>query len=351
MAPRRQNEPPYERSVVIDEFYMRLALGEAWKYQLLTYPNPAVGAALLDRYGRLIAVAAHEKAGEPHAEINAFCDAFCAICPDEAKIARLRELNASEDIHNFLRKYHDGLFSGCALFVTLEPCASGGKTPACAPLIADLGVRRVVIGSDDPNPKMSGGGEYLRDRGVAVTRGVCEKECAVLLEPFKRWLRRPFILFKWAQRLNGAIDDGKISCDLALDETHRLRGVCDLLVVGGATVRADRPILDARRVNARAPDVQIVSSQSDFDKTIPLFGVPNRSVSIAPKLEVDSGFIFVEGGLGLLNYLADRIDWLLCYESLALSGGSRSIGFDRRLELLHSGYIGDNIKIWSSIAR
>ncbi|MDR2152380.1 MAG: bifunctional diaminohydroxyphosphoribosylaminopyrimidine deaminase/5-amino-6-(5-phosphoribosylamino)uracil reductase RibD, partial [Helicobacteraceae bacterium] len=153
-----------------DEFYMRLALNEAWKRQILTYPNPSVGAALLDRYDRLVAVAAHEKAGAPHAEINAFYDAFCDLCADKAALARLRALKTSGEICDFLRENHGGLFDGATLFVTLEPCANADKTPACAPLIADLGVKKVVIGSDDPNPKMAGGGEYLRDRGVAVVR-------------------------------------------------------------------------------------------------------------------------------------------------------------------------------------
>ncbi|MDR2153020.1 MAG: riboflavin biosynthesis protein RibD, partial [Helicobacteraceae bacterium] len=218
-----------------------------------------------------------------------------------------------------------------------------------APLIADLGVKKVVIGSDDPNPKMAGGGEYLRDRGVAVVRGVCEKECAALLAPFKVWLRRAFVLFKWAQRLNGAIDEGKISGDLALAQTHAMRGVCDLLAIGGATVRADRPTLDARYANAKAPNVLIVSRRGDFDRNIPLFGVADRSVSIARELNVDRGLVLAEGGGGLLNYLADRIDWLLCYESLALSGGKLAMNFERNLELLHSGAIGDNLKLWLKI--
>ncbi|MDR0664578.1 MAG: bifunctional diaminohydroxyphosphoribosylaminopyrimidine deaminase/5-amino-6-(5-phosphoribosylamino)uracil reductase RibD [Helicobacteraceae bacterium] len=334
---------------MLDEFYMRLALNEAWKYQILTYPNPPVGAALLDRFDRLIAVAAHKKAGEPHAEVNAFFDGFCELCRDESKIAKLRALKTSEAICDFLRKNHDGLFSDTTLFVTLEPCARSGKTPACAPLIADLGVKKAVIGCDDPNPKMAGGGAYLLERGVTVVRGAREKECEALLEPFKIWLRRAFILFKWAQRLNGSINDGKISSDPALRETHAIRGVCDLLAIGGATVRADRPVLDARRANAKAPNVLIVSRRDDFDKTVPIFSVPDRSVSIAREINLDRGLVLVEGGGGLLNYLADRIDWLLCYESLALSGGNLSIAFDRDLELLRGDTIGDNIKLWLKI--
>ncbi|MDR1452119.1 MAG: bifunctional diaminohydroxyphosphoribosylaminopyrimidine deaminase/5-amino-6-(5-phosphoribosylamino)uracil reductase RibD [Helicobacteraceae bacterium] len=336
---------------MLDEFYMRLALSAAWKYQLLTYPNPSVGAAALDRQGRLIAVSAHKAAGAPHAEINALYDAFCELCPDKAETAKLRGLQSSDEIHNFLRERHGGLFEGATLFITLEPCAKEGKTPACAPLIADLGVQRVVIGRDDPNSEMAGGGKYLSDRGVAVTRGVCIKECAALSEPFNVWLRRAFVLFKWAQRLNATIDEGRISGDLALDETHSLRALCDLLVVGGATVRADRPILDARRVNAKAPNAQIISAKTNFDRTIPLFNVADRRVVIAPRLNLDRGFILIEGGANLLNYLADQIDWVLCYETLALSGGKRAIGFDRRLELLRGDTIGENLKIWAKVAR
>ncbi|MDR1911932.1 MAG: bifunctional diaminohydroxyphosphoribosylaminopyrimidine deaminase/5-amino-6-(5-phosphoribosylamino)uracil reductase RibD [Helicobacteraceae bacterium] len=330
---------------MFDEFYMNLALEKAWKYQLLTYPNPAVGAVLLDRYDRLVAVAAHEKAGEAHAEINAFYDAFCEICPDDLKVAKLRALKTSAEIHDFLRRNHNGIFGGATLFVTLEPCAIGGKTPACAPLIADLGVKKVVFGQGDPT-KAAGGGAYLHERGASVVRGVLAKECDALLEPFRIWQKRAFVLFKWAQRLNATIDAGKISCDLALDETHKLRSLCDLLAIGGNTARIDRPILDARRVNGRAPNVLIVSRREDFDRSIPLFGVDNRNVRIAPSFEADYGFVLIEGGSGLLNALADRIDWFLCYQSLALSGGKQSIDFNRRLELLHSDTIGDNLKLW-----
>ncbi|MDR3162602.1 MAG: bifunctional diaminohydroxyphosphoribosylaminopyrimidine deaminase/5-amino-6-(5-phosphoribosylamino)uracil reductase RibD [Helicobacteraceae bacterium] len=329
-----------------DEFYMHLALDEAWKYQLLTYPNPAVGAALLDRCGRLISVAAHRKAGDPHAEINAFFDGFCKLCPDETKIAQLRKLTASEKICGFLRDNHDHLFASASLFVTLEPCAKAGRTPACAPLIADLGVRRVVIGSDDPNPKMAGGGEYLRDRGIAIIRGVLPKECDALLTPFKIWLSRAFVLLKWAQRLNGTIDEGRISGDLALDEVHALRSLCDLIVVGGGTVRQDRPILDARRVGGRAPNALVISRRGSFDRTIPLFNVPDRNVSIAEKLDADSGFILIEGGAGLLNRLADRIDWILCYESFALNGGRLTAASFHKTAFLHGGAIGGDMKIW-----
>jgi diaminohydroxyphosphoribosylaminopyrimidine deaminase/5-amino-6-(5-phosphoribosylamino)uracil reductase len=328
---------------------MRLALEKAWKYQLLTYPNPAVGAVLLDRFGRLIAVAAHEKAGEPHAEINAFYDGFCERCADDYKVAALRSLTSSAEIHSFLRRNSDGIFSGATLFVTLEPCANEGKTPACAALIADLGVSRVVFGCDDPNEKMAGGGAYLTDRGVSVTRGVSGAECAKLLAPFKIWQKRAFVLFKWAQRLNGTIDEGTISGDLALDETHAMRAACDLLAIGGNTARLDRPRLDARRVGGRAPNVQIISRGSDFDRAIPLFGVADRSVTIAPQLQIDRGFVLIEGGGALLNALCDQIDWILCYESLALNGGKRSISFDRSLELLHCGAIGENIKTWLEI--
>ncbi|MDR0746349.1 MAG: bifunctional diaminohydroxyphosphoribosylaminopyrimidine deaminase/5-amino-6-(5-phosphoribosylamino)uracil reductase RibD [Helicobacteraceae bacterium] len=334
-----------------DEFYMRLALDEAWKYQLLTYPNPAVGAALLDRHGRLIAVSAHKKAGGAHAEVAAFFDGFCELCPDEAAISRLRRLTASEEICAFLRDNHNGLFAGASLFVTLEPCMKAGRTPACAPLIADLGVTRVVIGSGDPNPTMTGGGEYLRNLGIAITRGVLIEECGALLTPFRIWLNRAFVLLKWAQRLNGTIDEGQISGDRALDEAHAMRSLCDLIVVGGGTVRQDRPILDARRVGGRAPNALVISRQSGFDRTIPLFNVPNRSVTISPELNADGGFVLIEGGAGMLNRLADRIDWILCYESTALNGGRLTAASAHKTTLLHSGEIGANIKIWLNLDR
>ena len=110
-----------------DNFYMKLAIDEAWKYQLLTYPNPAVGCVIV-KNGKLLAIEAHKEAGMPHAEVNALKEAFLKENPKSV----LSTLKTSQEIHKFLIENHNGFFNDCEIFVTLEPCNHIGKTPACA---------------------------------------------------------------------------------------------------------------------------------------------------------------------------------------------------------------------------
>ena len=326
---------------------MALAVDAAWPFQCLTYPNPAVGAALLDKNGRLIAVEAHKKAGEPHAEVLAFKAGFLRLSNDTSLKKQLGALLDANEIHDFLNRHHQGLFTGGTLYVTLEPCANRGKTPACAPLVAQMGLATVVIGSADPNREMAGGGAFLKNRQVAVIDGVLKGACDALIEPFMRWQRGRFLLFKWAQRLSGSLDGGQVSCEASLNEVHALRNLCDMMIIGGETLRRDRPTLDSRRVGGRAPDVGILTSRKDFDRTIPLFNVPGRRVKIARDLSFldDARFVLIEGGPGLLQRLWNDIDWLLVYEAMRFESGL-SMGLEAKAALLHSGKIGEDLKLW-----
>lgn len=326
---------------------MNLALEAAWPRQCLTYPNPAVGAALLDKNGRLIAIAAHEKAGGPHAEVLAFKAGFLTLSDDLQLKATLSTLTHSREIHDFLRKHHNNLFAGGTLYVTLEPCAHEGKTPACAPLVRDMGIQTIIVGADDPTPQMAGGATLLKNSGIEVISGVLKSGCETLIEPFNRWRKTRFILYKWAQRLNGTLDSGQVSSEQSLDEVHQIRNLCDLIVIGGETVRRDRPTLDSRRVRGRAPDVAILSSRDAFDRSIPLFKVPDRRVRIAKDLSAleEARFVLVEGGPGLLKTLWDDTDWLLVYQSTAFKTGL-SMDLERKAELLRAGESGPDLKLW-----
>lgn len=118
-------------------FYMNLALNEAWKYQFLTYPNPAVGCVILDKNEKILAIKAHEKAGCAHAELNAIAHAFTNLNPE---ISLPQEANA---MHEFICKNHRGIFKDSIAFVTLEPCSHQGKTPPCAKLFSELGFKKI----------------------------------------------------------------------------------------------------------------------------------------------------------------------------------------------------------------
>ncbi len=323
---------------------MKLALDAAWEYQLLTYPNPAVGAACIDGNGRIISVGAHQKAGGPHAEVYALRDAYTFLSND----ASIAECNDSVQIHDYLRIHHNGLFHTISMAVTLEPCSHSGKTPSCALLIRDLGIKRVYISCKDPNPKGAGGGEILASSGIECIFGILEGEGNALLEPFVKWLNQSFVFFKWAQRLDGTIDNGMISSLESRRHVHALRDRCDLLVIGGNTVRNDRPVLDARLTDGKAPDVLIYSTRDDFDRSIPLFGIEGRKVFIEPTLDKirEYSCVMIEGGAGMFEASKELCDWYLGYIALKIGGGEMNIaGTTEEFELLHAT-IYEDILLW-----
>ncbi len=186
------------------------------------HPNPRVGAVLLSPEGDVLAVAAHESAGQPHAEILA------------------------------LDRVGDA--SGTTLVVTLEPCNHHGRTPPCAEAIVQARVARVVVGVTDPDPRVSGQGiDRLRDAGVDVTVGVLHDE-VVANDPGYFHQRRtgiPWVTLKLATTLDGqaGAKDGTskwITSVEARDDVHRLRSENDVIIVGAGTVAADDPELTVR---------------------------------------------------------------------------------------------------------
>lgn len=207
-----------------DARYMRLALREARKGLGTTSPNPAVGAVIV-RGGQVLATGFHERAGGPHAEA--------------AALAALREPGSAAD---------------ATLYVTLEPCSTFGRTPPCTAAILAAGIRRVVIGCIDPNPRHRGSGiNFLQTHGVAVTTGVLEKECSDLNTGFNRWITtgRPWVIAKFAQSLDGRLTRPPGECTWLTGErsrfrAQRLRATVDAILVGAETIRKDDPQLTVR---------------------------------------------------------------------------------------------------------
>ena len=202
--------------------FMRLALREAARGLGRTAPNPAVGAVLV-RGGRVVGRGHHARAGSPHAEIEALRQAG----------ARAR---------------------GGDLYTTLEPCDHFGRTPPCSAALIEAGVRRVFIGSRDPNPLVNGKGtSRLRRAGIEVVAGPLQAECDVLNAPWFRFISsgRPFVTLKLAATLDGRIataagDSRWVSGREARAWVHRLRDRVDAVMVGRGTAAADDPRLTAR---------------------------------------------------------------------------------------------------------
>jgi diaminohydroxyphosphoribosylaminopyrimidine deaminase/5-amino-6-(5-phosphoribosylamino)uracil reductase len=203
--------------------FMRRALELARRGWGQTHPNPMVGALIVED-GEVVADGFHEKAGGPHAEINA-----------------LRALG---------RKPRPG----ATLYVTLEPCCTHGRTPPCTEAILDAGLTCVVAGATDPNPAHAGKGyELLRTGGVEVFSGVLAEECADLNLIFNHWMvtGRPIFAAKSGVTLDGKVatrtgDSRWITGEAARADGHRWRRLFPAIAVGAGTVRADNPRLTAR---------------------------------------------------------------------------------------------------------
>jgi len=323
-----------------DEFFIQLALNKAWEYQGLTYPNPAVGA-VVTLNGKILAIEAHQKAGTSHAEVLALLSAYETLSNTHIDF----DSKDAQKAHTFLLALPKDFFSQCSIYVTLEPCSHKGKTPSCASLLQSLNLSKVVIGIKDPIEGHDGGLQKLKNASV----GILEEECKALLEPFMIWQKRAFVLFKLAQTSNGCIGGGYLSSRASLTHVHQLREVCTTLLIGGNTVREDRPTLDCRFIEAKAPDVKIYSKEDNFDRDIPLFSIEKREIEIVDQLDFleRPSFVLVEGGEGMLKALTEKLDWMLIYQTPKLSTNNLTYNIDMNLSFLHQAQKDVDLMIWS----
>ena len=314
-------------------FYMQLALNEAWKYQTLTFPNPPVGALILDKHGKIISIAAHHEAGQAHAELAA-----CIEAVQTTGDTRVAQLQTPHEQHLYLTEHYRNYFKGATIYVTLEPCMHHGKTPPCSLLLHELGFSTVVIGTVDPNSEATGAVSFLKRQGVHVIANILKDACDALIYPFMKWQEKEnFIIFKLAKFQNGTISGKHVSSAESRTLVHRIRTKIDLLVIGGDTVKTDRPTLDARLVNTqKAPDILIYSSDKNIDRTIPLFQVPNRKVYIEKSFErlYDYRHIMIEGGEGMFHHSRKIVDYYLFFTSNKMQKGKK-IDLDANLKSLH----------------
>lgn len=209
---------------------MRRCINLAKKSEGKVSPNPLVGCVIFDDDFRIISEGRHEKYGENHAERNAI-------------------LNAKEDLH------------GKSLIVNLEPCSHFGKTPPCADLIIEKGIKKVIIGMVDPNPVVSGNGiKKLKNEGVEVIVGILEKECKKLNEIFikNQIKKQPFVTIKTATTLDGKIatksgNSKWITDEFSRNEVQKLRNKYDAVLTSSSTVIKDNPSMTCRLKNGRNP--------------------------------------------------------------------------------------------------
>ena len=124
-----------------NEYYMNIAINKAWEFQFLTYPNPAVGCVITGKNGEILSINAHEKAGMPHAELNAI--KYALEMKNPAFKQDFDEIKDTNELYNFIMQNHSNLLNGSTAYVTLEPCSHQGRTPPCANLLKELGFKQV----------------------------------------------------------------------------------------------------------------------------------------------------------------------------------------------------------------
>lgn len=220
-----------------------------------TYPNPMVGCVIVHD-GRIIAEGWHQKAGEPHAEVNA--------------------INQIKD---------ERLIKKSTIYVSLEPCSHYGKTPPCADLIVEKGFKKVVIGTTDPFAKVKGRGvKKLLDNNCQVIVGVCEEDCFELNKRFFTFheSKRPYVILKWAESKDGFISPyefGKsennapvwLTNTYSKQLVHQWRTEEQAIMVGTNTALMDNPALTARLSEGKNPLRILIDKDLKIPETAKLF--------------------------------------------------------------------------------
>lgn len=300
-------------------------------------PNPRVGCVLL-RDGKVLAEGFHRGAGTLHAEAD-------ALAKTDAR--------------------------GATAVVTLEPCNHSGRTGPCSQALIDAGVKRVVYAMPDPNPVASGGARTLRAAGVEVAAGLARKDA----ERVNRgWLfgvqnGRPLVTWKFAATLDGrsAAADGTsqwITGPSARSDVQRLRGQCDVILVGTGTVAADNPRLTVRDGRAHQP-LRAVMGRRDLDPGMLVFNAAADTIrlqthdpaqALSQLFDAGRRHVWLEGGptVAAAFMRAHLVDEIISYVAPALLGSGRNAVADLgittiseavRLDLQDVARIGDDVRL------
>ena len=298
-----------------DEFYIKRALKLAAKAHGMTSPNPMVGAIIV-KDGKLISEDFHRKAGDRHAEVLAIEKA--------GKNAR-----------------------GSTLYVNLEPCCHTEKrTPPCTKAILNAGIKKVIIGMKDPNPKVSGKGiSELQSADIFVKSGILEDEAKRLNEVYIKYIttEKPFVTLKIAMTLDGKIatPEGQskwITAEKARRIVHRLRSRVDAIMTAIGTVKADDPQLTARIKGGKNPLRIILDPNLEIPLNAKILQIPPETLIIARKSVVTNQHspvnekekMLLNRGVNIILYDGEKVnlDWLvkrlgeMQITSVLIEGGS-----------------------------
>ncbi len=285
-------------------------------------PNPMVGCIIVHD-GIIIGEGYHRKYGEPHAEVNA-----------------IRSVQNQE------------LLVHSTLYVSLEPCAHFGKTPPCSDLIIESRIPRVVIGTVDPFAKVAGKGiERMQKAGIEVEVGMLEKECRELNRRFFTFheKKRPYILLKWAQTLDGFVDTDRtetqhptwITNALSKRLVHKQRSEESAILIGTNTAEFDNPALTVREWVGNQPVRMVIDRAGRLDAGLHLFDrkAPTWVFTTLEKPEVENlKFIRLDFSQNILPQLLSKL-----YEqdilSVIVEGGSELLNSFLELDLWDEAFV------------
>lgn len=338
---------------VTDQKFMQLALAEGAKGIGLTAPNPSVGAVIV-RGDEVLGRGYHRAAGRAHAEVEAIADAR----------AQGHELE------------------GAAIFITLEPCSTTGRTPPCTSALIEAGLSRVVWAAEDSNPNHCGAARrILENQGIEVVSGVLQDEAEHLHRAFLKVQRTglPWVIVKTAMSLDGRItrppgEGPWLTGPEARAEVQELRGEVDAILTSGATARADNPRLSYRGTRSeKKPPIRVVisrSPQAGLPPTAHLLsdGLPTRfeSGDLRPLLQklATEGFqsLLIEAGGELVGQLLDQqlIDEWVSYLAPLICGGPHpavagqgTVDLEQRPRLMRveSARLGNDLRLRGLIDR
>lgn len=305
--------------LIKDELFMQRCIQLALKGKSGAAPNPMVGSIIVHN-DKIIGEGYHQKCGEAHAEVNAI-----------KSVANKELLQES------------------TIYVSLEPCAHHGKTPPCADLIINNKIPNVVIGMQDPFAKVDGAGiKKLRNAGCNVEVGVLEQKCREINSEFITFhtRKRPYIILKWAQTLDGFIDKIRepgdigepnwITNEVCRSLVHKWRTEVQSIMVGTNTALIDNPKLNVRSWVGKAPTRIVLDRELKLPKTLNLFDNTQATLVLNEKthfiekrteyikIQYGESFIrnlmellynkgvtslFVEGGQELLAYFINQNYW------------------------------------------
>jgi len=333
--------------VNIHEKYMSRCIQLAKNGLGKTYPNPMVGCVIVHD-DKILAEGWHQKAGEPHAEVNA--------------INSLKEKDAS-------------LVQKATIYVSLEPCSHFGKTPPCADLIVEKGFKKAVIGMTDPFAKVSGKGiQRLMTNGCDVILGVLEKECLELNKRFVTFhnQKRPYVILKWAESSDGFIAPKEkkekkpvwITNRYSRQLVHRWRAEEQAILVGTKTVLSDNPSLTVRDWHGNNPKRYILGTteieatnyrirnnkaatvllnQNVIDFTLP---IASQVCNFLFNNDVNS--VIIEGGAKTIQSFIDEGLWdeaRIFTGSTEIKNGTKAPKFLGKLVSVQN-YLSDTLRIY-----